>query len=37
MAAVTDDFVKKCEVKQNDTLGRWVLLDSVPHYNPFNM
>lgn len=24
MAAVTEDFAKKCEVKQNETLGRWV-------------
>ncbi|XP_052839331.1 LOW QUALITY PROTEIN: SET domain-containing protein SmydA-8 [Drosophila gunungcola] len=25
MAAVTDDFVKKCEVKQNEALGRFVV------------
>nr|XP_016928680.1 SET domain-containing protein SmydA-8 [Drosophila suzukii] len=25
MAAVTDDFVKKCEIKQNDMLGRFVV------------
>ncbi|EDV37403.1 uncharacterized protein Dana_GF11433 [Drosophila ananassae] len=25
MAAVTDDFAKKCQVKQNETLGRFVI------------
>ncbi|XP_043641651.1 SET domain-containing protein SmydA-8 [Drosophila teissieri] len=25
MAAVTDDFARKCEIKQNDTLGRFVV------------
>ncbi|XP_016996757.2 SET domain-containing protein SmydA-8 [Drosophila takahashii] len=25
MAAVTDDFTKKCEIKQNDTLGKFVV------------
>ncbi|XP_017049346.1 SET domain-containing protein SmydA-8 [Drosophila ficusphila] len=25
MAAVTDDFAKKCELRQNDTLGRFVV------------
>ncbi|XP_033253835.1 uncharacterized protein LOC117193192 isoform X2 [Drosophila miranda] len=25
MAAVSDDFAKKCELKQNETLGRFVV------------